>query len=45
MIGTKPPYNDKATVEFCINDLDGRTFCLYHNIRKVPDWNSNDFEI
>ena len=39
------PYNDKATVEFCINDLDGRTFCLYHNIRKVPDWNSNDFEI
>ncbi len=39
------PYNDNATVEFCLNDLEGRYFCLYHNIRKVPDWNSDDFEI
>lgn len=35
-------YDDKITIEFSLQDQDGRNFCLYHNIRSIKDWTSND---
>lgn len=35
-------YNDRITIEFSLQDQDGRNFCLYHNIRSIKDWTSND---
>lgn len=37
-------YDDKATVEFCLNDIEGRNFCLYHNIRKINNWDIRNSE-
>ncbi len=38
-------YNDSATVEFCLQDSKNRNFCLYHNIRKVKDFDYEKYDI
>ncbi len=38
-------YNDSATVEFCLQDSKNRNFCLYHNIRKIKDFDYEKYDI
>ena len=38
-------FNDLFTVEFNLMDDEGRNFCLYHNIRKVKNFDAQDFDI
>ena len=37
-------YNDKATVEFNLQNTKNQNFCLYHNIHKIKDFNLDDKE-
>ena len=36
-------YDDPSTLEFCFQDDSGRSFCLYHNIRKQSGIDFEDY--
>ncbi len=36
-------YDDKATIEFSLCNNDEEVFCLYHNIRKIPNINLENY--
>ena len=38
-------YNDPRTLEFCFQDDNERTLCLYHNIRKQKNIDFEDYEV
>lgn len=38
-------YDDPVILEFCLKDNLERTFCLYHNIYKLKDFDTDDSEI
>lgn len=37
-------YDDEFTVEFSLHD-ETRNFCIYHNIRNIEEYDTDDFEI
>ena len=37
-------YDDEFTVEFSLHD-EARNFCIYHNIRNIEEYDTDDFEI
>lgn len=38
-------FDDSATIELCLKDDEGRTFCLFHNLYKVKDYDTENYEI
>ena len=38
-------FNDSVTLEFCLQDSKKNNYCLYHNVRKIKNFNYDNFEI
>lgn len=38
-------FDDPATIELCLKDDEERTFCLFHNIYKVKDFDAENYEV
>lgn len=36
-------FDTEAVAEFSLKDEKGRLFCIVHNIRKVPEWNTKEY--